>query len=68
MGRDVHSSGAAEKERIRAEIESQVQQFLQKGGHIDVLAHCGTRKEGHPGSVWEDLDDEIGLSGGAGIS
>ena len=64
----MHSTGAAEKERIRAEIENQVQQFLQKGGHIDVLVQGGTRKEGHPGSVWENLDDEIGLSGGAGIS
>ena len=63
MGRDVYSPGATEKERIRVEIENQVEQFLQKGGRIDVLGKDGPHQDRPPGSVWRNLDDDIGSPG-----
>ena len=63
MGRDVHSPGATEKERIRFEIEKQVEQFLQKGGRIDVISKDGSQQDRHPGWVWQNHDDDIGLPG-----
>ena len=63
MGRDVQSPGATEKERIRFEIENQVEQFLQKGGRIDVLSKDGSHQDPRPGWVWQNHDDDIGLPG-----
>ncbi|MEM1110533.1 MAG: hypothetical protein AAGI11_01375 [Pseudomonadota bacterium] len=68
MGRGVRSCGgatpaSAEKARIRAEIEDQVEQFLKRGGHIDVLGKDIVREDRQVGSIWQNLDDEIGLSG-----
>ena len=62
MGREVKSPTTAEKERIRAEIEDQVQQFLKKGGSIDVVNQGGANQQRQLGSIWQNLDDEIGLS------
>ena len=62
MGREVKSRTTAEKERIRAEIEDQVQQFLKKGGSIDVVNQGGANQQRQLGSIWQNLDDEIGLS------
>ncbi len=45
-----------EKDRIRAEIDAQVQAFLQKGGKINVLvANQGARGTAI-GSVWRTDD------------
>ena len=63
MGRDVHSPGATEKERIRVEIENPVEQCLQKGGRIDVRGKDGPHEDRHPGWVWQNHDDDIGLPG-----
>ena len=62
MRRDTESHGAVEKERLRAEIDNQVEQFLQKGGHIDVLNDGSSREVRQFGSVWQNLSEEIGLS------
>ncbi len=45
-----------EKERMRAEIDSQVEEFLRRGGKIDVLT--SERAGGSDiGSVWHQQDD-----------
>lgn len=49
--------GAHEKERMRAEIDSQVEEFLQRGGKIDVLSGPNQQKASNVGSVWHQQDD-----------
>ena len=51
-----------ENSEYRAEIEDQVQQFLKKGGNIDVVKQGGADQQRQLGSIWQNLDDEIGLS------
>ncbi len=45
-----------EKERMRAEIDSQVEEFLRRGGKIEVLNndHAGSAAVG---SVWHQQDE-----------
>ncbi len=42
-----------EKDRIREEIEAQVQEYLQRGGKIDVLTANQRQQLNTIGSVWD---------------
>ena len=50
-----------EKEKMRAEIDSQVAEFLQRGGKIDVLSDAHQHKATNIGSVWHQQDDMSNL-------
>jgi hypothetical protein len=50
-----------EKERMRAEIDSQVAEFLQRGGKIDVLTDEHKHATSNVGSVWHQPDDMSNL-------
>ena len=52
----------AEKERARAEIERQVEDFLRKGGQISVFDNQGSETRLEIGSVWHGQDDFRGLT------
>ena len=49
-----------EKERIRAEIDTQVEEFLRRGGKIDVL-NSDVASGSNIGSVWHQQDDMSNL-------
>jgi ribulose bisphosphate carboxylase small subunit len=61
MNRNNEKSNTVEKNRIRDEIEAQIQAFLQQGGKIDVVATGQTRQRNAIGSVWHGQDDLTGL-------
>lgn len=46
-----------EKNRVREEIERQVQQFLSKGGRIEVVSAGLNGRRAAIGSVWHGQDD-----------
>ena len=50
-----------EKDRIRAEIEAQVEEFLQKGGQINLYNDGSTRQTVHSGSVWPNRNDVLAM-------
>mgnify|MGYP003625782020 CR=1 FL=1 len=56
MRRTTESLTTVEKERIRAEINQQVNDFLQHGGRIDVLSERAKTKGDAKGSVWRSSD------------
>ena len=68
MRRDVHSPSVAKKERIRAEIENQIQQFLQKGGRINVIGPGVSRDQHHLGVIGQTLKVEIERSAESGLA
>lgn len=49
-----------EKQRMRAEIDSQIEDFLRRGGKIDVL-NSGVANSSDIGSVWHQQDDMSNL-------
>lgn len=49
-----------EKERMRAEIDTQVEEFLRRGGKIDVLNNDHTGNAA-VGSVWHQQDEMSNL-------
>jgi hypothetical protein len=49
-----------EKERMRAEIDRQIADFLNRGGKIDVLGDEQQRRDGG-GSVWHQQDEMSNL-------
>ncbi len=49
-----------EKQRMRAEIDSQVEEFLRRGGKIDVL-NSGLTGGDSVGSVWHQQDEMSNL-------
>ncbi len=61
MNRNNEKTNTVEKNRIRDEIEAQVQAFLQQGGKIDVVGNGQTRQRSSIGSVWHGQDDFAGL-------
>ena len=52
-----------EKERMRAEIDSQIADFLDRGGKIDVLTN-EHQLQSRVGSVWHPQDDAANLVSG----
>jgi SutA RNAP-binding domain len=60
MKRNGDKTSTAEKNRIRNEIEAQVQEYLQQGGKIHVV---GARQAGSRaiGPVWHGQDEMTGL-------
>lgn len=55
------STGKAEKERLRAEIDRQVAEFLSRGGKIDVLT-SDHQKAVDIGSVWHQQSELTNLA------
>ena len=49
-----------EKERMRAEIDNQIADFLNRGGKIDVLS-SDQQQRPTVGSVWHQQDDASNL-------
>lgn len=58
MANYVDSPGSVEKERIRSEIDTQIREFLNKGGVIDTVMGKSQRNNNLKGSAWHNLDDE----------
>ena len=46
-----------EKERIRLQISAQVEEFLRRGGAIDVVTDNSKKAAAAVGSAWSDHDD-----------
>ena len=50
-----------EKHRMRAEIDRQVEEFLRRGGKIDVVEDEHRTRTSSVGSVWHTQDDASNL-------
>lgn len=50
-----------EKERIRLQIDAQVEEFLRRGGAIDVVTDNSRKGPAAVGSAWSDQDDIVPL-------
>ncbi len=62
MNRNKDKTNSVEKDRIRSEIDAQVEAFLEAGGKIDVLSgNIGERRSAR-GAVWRTPDEIPGLS------
>jgi hypothetical protein len=46
-----------EKERIRLQINAQVEEFLRRGGAIDVVTDNAKPVVADAGSVWDDQEE-----------
>jgi hypothetical protein len=57
MYNHVNSSRAVDKERIRQEINRQVEAFLKRGGEIDVVVNTGNGARAERGTVWHGQDE-----------
>ena len=57
-----HDRDPPEKERIRAEIERQVEEFLRRGGQISVFDNTSRESRVTIGSVWHGHDDFQGMT------
>lgn len=51
-----------EKQRVRAEIASQIEEFLRRGGRIDVLEKNSQHRPASVGSIWHNNDDPTDFS------
>jgi SutA RNAP-binding domain len=51
------NSSTVEKERIRDQIERQVEAFLRSGGEIQVLEGTARRQSMQKASVWHGRED-----------
>ena len=61
MAKTKASISEHEKERMRAEIDDQVAEFLRRGGKIDVLTDDKHSSASNIGSVWHPHDDMSNL-------
>ncbi len=50
-------NGPVAKQQIRDRIRCQIEEFLERGGKIDVLDGCSYNKRGDRASVWHDQQD-----------
>jgi hypothetical protein len=57
MSNNVNSARVVDKERIRQEINRQVEAFLNKGGEIDVVVNAGNGAPAERGTVWHNQDE-----------
>ena len=62
MNDKAQSPNSVEKDRIRSQIEAQVEQFLQRGGQIEVMSNQRGGTEASIGTVWQSLRDELATS------
>ena len=62
MNRNRDNTNESEKNRIRSEIDAQVEEFLKAGGKIDVVNANQRNPKTSIGSVWHGPDDIPGLS------
>jgi hypothetical protein len=51
-----------EKQRVRAEIASQIEDFLRRGGRIEVLTKESQDRPNSVGSIWHSNDHLMGFS------
>lgn len=54
---DKNTGNRHHKERVRAQIEAQVQEFLRGGGRIDVVSTPSKVEYSAIGDVWHNLLD-----------
>jgi hypothetical protein len=57
-----NDTNVIEKQRVRAEIASQIEEFLRKGGRIEVLEKNSEKSANSIGNVWHTNDDLTDLS------
>ena len=57
MGQSRQGYNTPGKHRLRTEIDRQVDEYLKKGGKIEVLAEQTRRENTAIGSVWRLTDD-----------
>ena len=60
MSNQVNSARVVDKERIRREINHQVEAFLRKGGEIDVVSDAENNTRAKRGTVWHNQDEITG--------
>jgi len=56
------SSELIEKERIRLQINAQVEEFLRRGGAIEVVTHNTKPAVADAGSDWDDEEELTSFS------
>ncbi len=56
MPRANDTTGVMEKQRVRAEIASQIEEFLRNGGRIEVLEKNSDKSPRSIGNVWHNSD------------
>ena len=61
MSNHVNSARVVDKERIRREIDRQVETFLRKGGEIDVVSDAENSARARRGTVWHNQDEITGI-------
>ncbi len=61
MSNHVNSARVVDKERIRQEINRQVEAFLKKGGEIDVVVDAENGARAERGTVWHNQDEITGI-------
>ncbi len=52
-----------EKQRVRAEIASHIEEYLRRGGRIEVLEKESKHRPNSVGSIWHSNDDLTDFSG-----
>ena len=57
MSNHVNSARVVDKERIRQEINRQVEAFLKRGGEIDVVVDPASGAHAGRGTVWHNQDE-----------
>ena len=51
----------AEKERIRSEIDHQIEEYINNGGQIDVVSSNNCHASTDIGSVWRNNEEVLNL-------
>lgn len=57
MARSNQEMNTGEKQRMRDQIRQQVEEFLHRGGRIDVMDRGANRQAKQRGPVWHGQDD-----------
>ncbi len=61
MTRKNAEPNVAEKERIRSEIDRQIEEFINNGGQIDVVSTNSRLTSTDMGSVWHNNEEVLNL-------
>ena len=61
MSNHVNSARVVDKEKIRQEINRQVEAFLSRGGEIDVVSDAENSASAKRAPVWHNQDEITGI-------
>ena len=57
------AASIAEKEKIRMQINAQVNEFIRSGGRIRVVDNNGETRRGMAGNAWREQDELLEFGG-----